>query len=70
MDDLKKRKDLEHIIDTVDIDMDIILSSLAHDDADVLQRKEALEYQEDCMNELDYFEVSYEHLVFYRLKIS
>jgi len=48
MDDLKKRKDLEHIIDTVDINTDIILSCLAKDESDIAERKAALEYQEDC----------------------
>lgn len=48
MDDLKKRKDLEHIIDTVDIGRDIILTSLEKDENDIRERKEALEYQEDC----------------------
>ena len=39
MEDLKKRKDLEHIIDTVDIGGDIILNCLANDDRDIEERK-------------------------------
>ena len=70
MDDLKKRKDLEQIIDTVDINRDIILTCIDKDDQDIADRKEAMLYQEDCMKELDNFEISFEHLVFYRLKIS
>ena len=49
MDELSKRKDLEYIIDTVDIDKDIILTCLRNDDEDIQERKEALQYNEDCL---------------------
>ena len=46
---LRNRNDLEHIIDTVDIEKDIIYTCLKKDDQDILDRKEAIVYQEDCM---------------------
>ena len=48
MDDLRKRKDLDYIIDNVDIRRDIILTCLDRDDQDVEDRKAAMEYQEEC----------------------
>ena len=48
MEDLKKRKDLEHIIDAVDIGKDIILTCLDNDDRDIEERRQAIEYQGEC----------------------
>ena len=56
--ELKKRKDLEQVIDTVDLsNRDIILTCLQKDELDIFERTEAIRYNEQCMQELENIEV-------------
>lgn len=67
---LKKRRDLEQVIDTVDLQRDIIKFCLLKDEQDIRDRREALLNQEESLAMLTGIEVSLQHMAFYAYKIA
>lgn len=67
---LKKRRDLEQVIDTVDLERDIIKFCLMNDEQESRERKEALQTQEESLGILTGIELSLQHMAFYGYKIA